>query len=79
MHKLFLLLSICLLINCKDVLASLRVIGNDKYGGGAVNYANNPREVSGYNKNRREKLVPKPHEYTGTERVLQCISVWCTS
>lgn len=62
MHKLLLRLSICLLINCKDVLASLRVIGNDKYGGGTVNYANNPEEISGYAKNTKEKLVPKPHE-----------------
>lgn len=29
MHKLFLLLSICLFINCRVVLASLRVIEND--------------------------------------------------
>lgn len=54
MHKLFLLLNICLLINYNDILASLRVIGNDKYGGGALIMHNNLGKVSGYTKNRRK-------------------------
>ena len=62
MHKLFLLLSTSLLINCKVVLASLRVIEDDKYGDGAVNYVNNHGEINGYTKNRMKQLLPVPHE-----------------
>lgn len=44
------------------MLTSIRVIENDEYRRAAVNYANNPREVSGYTKNRKGKLVPIPCE-----------------
>lgn len=79
MHKLFLLLSICLLINYKDVLASLRVIEDDKYGGGAVNYANNHGEVNGHTKNRKKQLVPMPHEIYKHKEGSTMFSFWYIS